>query len=295
MLRNFTLCSLIALTAGSASAEDGLNYAHLSYGYTYVGIEGNDLSTGRLQGTVEYALGQFLLSADIGSVQYDVMAPLDFVEYAVSAGYAISPEMMLGAGFAGYAGDIPSWDGYEVFGQYQNEQFAVALNYTWLDDDDAITAFYAEYSATPELRLGLDVQSYSYLDDPISIFSVQYDAGPIQARGYYQDNSLWIDGGLLGARGSYDVNDMFRVTAALEKSFDDNFDASTYAVGAGYQVTDGVWFDASAGQTLTDTTDVTRIQAMISFETGTQTRVDQRFNQLSRDDRNTGLEGLYPL
>ncbi|MDO6591659.1 hypothetical protein DS901_13015 [Loktanella sp. D2R18] len=295
MLHKLTLTSMIALIAGAASAEDGLNYAHLSYDYSHFDIENDERSSGRVQGGAEYTFGQFLLSADIASIQHDVIFPLEYVEYAVSASYMASPEMLFGAGFTGVDGDIPAWDGYEVFGQYQNDQFAVALNYTSIDDDDALTSLYAEYAATPELRLGLDVQSYTYLDDPISKLSASYDAGPIQARGYYQDSNLWFDSALLGARGSYDVNETFRVMAAVETSLDDSFEAQTYAIGAGYQVTDGVWLDASAGQSIVETTDITHIQAMISFETGTQTRVDQRFNQLSRDDRRSSVLALFPL
>ncbi|SFR53448.1 TonB dependent receptor [Yoonia tamlensis] len=236
-----------------------------------------------------------MLTADIASVQYDVMAPFDFVEYAVSAAYEITPEFMFGAGFKGIDGDVPAWDGYEVFGQYQNEQFAVALNYTQVDDDDAITALYAEYAVSPEITVGLDVQSYSYLDTLHTKLSAAYDAGPIHARGYYQDGSIWIDRSLVGARGSYDINDAFRVSAGAEVLLDNGFDATTYAVGAGYQVADGVWFDASAGQILTETTDITRIQAMISFETGAQTRVDQRFLQRNRGDRFASIESVYPF
>jgi hypothetical protein len=285
---------MIALIAGAASAEDGLNYAHLSYGYSHFDVEGESLSSGKVQGVVEYAIGQFLLSADIASVQYDVIAPLDFVQYAVAASYAVSPEIMVGAGFTGVDGDLPAWDGYEVFGQYQNDQFAVALTHTSIDDDDTLTAFYGEYVATPEIRLGVDVQSYSYLDDPISTLSASYDAGPIHARGYYQDNSLWFNGGLLGVRGSYDVNDAFRVTAGFENAFEDSLDAQGYAVGAGYQVTDGVWLDANLGQLHSNATDITHVQAMISFETGTQTRVDQRFAQLRDGDRYASIQAVYP-
>lgn len=38
MLRKSMLCSLIALSAGAAYAEDGLRYAHLSYDYSYFDI-----------------------------------------------------------------------------------------------------------------------------------------------------------------------------------------------------------------------------------------------------------------
>lgn len=68
-------------------------------------------------------------------------------------------------------------------------------------------------------------------------------------------------------------------------------DSSTYDIGAGYQLVDGLWIDASYGvrDTDPDTLDVEAIQAVLSYELGEQSRIDRRFRQDGVDDEQAGF------
>ncbi|MCG3267173.1 hypothetical protein [Yoonia sp. I 8.24] len=56
------------------------------------------------------------------------------------------------------------------------------------------------------------------------------------------------------------------MTVAVGKMIDASFDAASYMIDAGYRVSDGIWLDASAGQSMIDTTVLQASQRGIRFK-----------------------------
>ncbi|WP_296426730.1 porin [Yoonia sp.] len=292
MLRTLTTTAIIALIAGSATA-DGVNYGRFSYDFTNFDDGFNEADISIVQGAIEYGFGQVLITADIVSTTVEDGGSFDFQQYSLGGGYLITPEILVGAGVIGIKSELSDQNGYEIFGQYQTDQFGVALNVAKPDSDADYTysTLYGEVAVTPAVNLGLALSQYSDESWTYYVASAEYNEGPIAARAYYQGYSD-EDTAILGLRGSYELNAPFRILASYETIVgDDLVDISVYTVGGGYRITDGVWFDANIGQITGDSvmTDIDRVQATITFETGKRTRIDNSFNQDALDDRLAGL------
>lgn len=290
MFRSITMTAVAALLAGPVFA-DGVNYTRLSYDFTNYdsdfGLEGD---ASLLQGTVEYEISQFLLSADILNLDFDGSSS---TAYGVAGAYMFTPEALAGLGVFG--NDPDSGDnttGFEVFGQYETAQFGVGLNVTKddTDEDNVTTTLVGEAEVTSGVTLGASVATESESDGTDYVLSADYDLGPIEARAAVSGTSE-DDGGLFGVRGSYEFTPQFRASASYQTSYgDDLVDESVFTVGGGYQIVDGLWFDANYGIIDSDdySDDIDRIQATLTFETGTQKRIDRRFSQASIDDLQAG-------
>ena len=296
MLRSLSLTAAAAILAGPAMA-DGINYALIGYNYTNISADGvEDLNMGDLQGAVEYEFSQFLLSADVRHVNVEVDSESSSATvYAFGAAYMLSPEALVGLEVLGVEPeDGDSTTGYGVFGQLQTAQYALGVHVSQQDSDqDNITTnIYGEFVTSDALTLGVQVNSESEFDGTTSYFSADYEQGAIEARTFIISNNE-VDGGLFGLSASYQFSAQFRVSAAYQTLYgEDTDDADAFSVGGGYQITDGMWIDASYGQIGGDTyiDGIEIIQASLTYELGDRKRLDRRFAQAAIDDtRATGL------
>jgi hypothetical protein len=292
------MTAVAALLAGPVFAE-GVNYARLSYDYTNFSEGSDDLALGVVQGSVEYETGQFLLSGELTNNNFD--GELNLTTYALGAGYMITPEALVGLGLTGAESDASGADGvngFEGYAQYQTGQFGVAVNAAKFDsdEDNIVTTFYGEFEASPGITLGAVVNTQSEVDGSGYTLSVDYEAGPIDARSFYNGNSE-ADAGTFGVRGTYDITPQFRASAAFATIVgDDNVDLSSFAIGGGYMITDGFWVDADYGQVDAGTADnLDRIQVAFTYDMGEQKRIDRSFRQDAIDDAQSGFSAIFPL
>lgn len=295
MFRSITMTAVAALMAAPAFA-DGVNYARLSYDYSYYEDDSDDLDLGLLQGSVEYEVSQFLLSAEVLNFSRDG----DNVEtfYSASGAYIFTPEALAGIGVFGSNPEVgDSTSGFEVFGQYETPQFGAAINVSQADtdEDNITTTLYGEAAVAPGVKLGASLSTQSEFDGTGYSLIAEYDEGPIFGRATIDSNSE-DDGGLFGVRASYDITPQIRAAAAYQTSYGDDFvDLSVFAIGGGYQVVEGLWVDASFGVIDGDVfaDEVNHVQASVTYELGTQKRIDDRFQQAALDDIQAGLGLLF--
>lgn len=289
---------LLATTTAAASLAmpvfaEGVTFARLSYTYAERDAESSsfDLETNLFQGAIEYEVSRFLLSADVLDQEFENGFGVVWTDqlYNLSAAYKITPEVLAGFGVLRYEGspDDPV-NGFEAFGQYQAADFALGLNITQqdVDSDNITTTAFGDLVVAEGVTIGLSVVAQSEFEETGSRISVDYALGPVTARAFVTGDS-YNNGGRYGVRGSYAFTPQIRVSAGYAASYGDDFRESyTYRVGAGYQIVDGLWFDANYGQRDVDfdPLDGEFVQAMLSYEIGNQTRIDRRFRQAAIDD-----------
>lgn len=297
MIRIFSTTAIIALISGAASA-DGLTYGYGSYEFSNYSAESGDADVSHFVGAMEYEVNQFLLSADFNRLSLSSGGISDSTSfYSVGAAFKATPDILVGAGLTGVAGDGDDANGFEVFGQYSTSQFGVALNVAKPSDefDDVLTTIYGTYQATPDLDFGVSVQQNSEQDDETRYeLSAGYARGPIDVRGYY-DAFSEFDAGFFGIHGTYDVTPDIRVLAGYQAIVGDDvgFDLSAYRIGGGYQVAQTVWVDVFFGQIMGDASDLDRLGIQLTFETGGRQRIDNTFAQNNIDDQTAGFGPLY--
>lgn len=300
-MRQFsTATALVLLMAGPAFA-DGVNYARFSYDFTRYDNDDIDfeLDSNLFQGGVEYTIGQVLLSADIANQDFEFGDELESssLAYALSAGYFLTSQMVIGGGLIGTSTELEltgfgtaedDTTGFEVFGQYIDQQVSVAVNVRNFDtDEDNVTSsFYGEFLATPEVALGGIVETQSEVDETTFLVSVDYESGPVDLRAYYTDSSE-DSLGIFGTRGDYYFTNQIRGSAGLEVfTGSDLPEFYSFVFGAGYQIVDGLWADAKYG--LLDGDDVEgdpqSVQFALTYEFGDRVRVDRRLEQDRIDD-----------
>lgn len=300
------LATTAILTASTAMA-DGVNYGRLSYDFSRFEQGSNEAELGLLQGAIEYEISQFLLFGELTNQSAENGGSLDITTLKAGAGYILSPEALIGAGLIRNSYDYDAdgleadgdTSGFEVFGQYQTAQFGVGLNISVPDtdfDDQTQTQFFGEYAVAPGIDLGLWLASDSEVDGTTYKFSADYAQDAIIARGYLLGDTD-VDAGIFGARGSYAFTDQIRAAATFETTYGDDADINFVAIGGGYKITDGVWFDADYGVVSGDDigSDIDRLQAAITFETGTRTRIDDRFAQDAINDDQAGLGSFLAI
>lgn len=292
MFRFITMTVAAASLAVPAFAE-GITYARLSYTYAERDADSSsfDLERDLLQGAIEYEVAGFLLSADVLDQEFENGFGVVGTDrlYTLSAAYMITPEVLAGLGVLSYE-DSPDdpVNGFEVFGQYQNTDFALGLNVTQqdVDSDNVTTTAFGEFVVAPGVIIGMSVADQSVFEETGSRISLDYSRGSVSARVFVTGDN-YNNGGRYGVRGTYAFTPDIRALAGYAASYGDDFRESyTYRIGAGYQIVDGLWFDASYGQRDVDfdPLDAEFVQAVLSYEIGDQMRIDRRFRQAAIDD-----------
>lgn len=186
--------------------------------------------------------------------------------------------------------------GRQIF-QVGQRHLAAAINVAKIesDEDNIVTTVFGEFEASPGVTLGAVVNSQSEFDGSAYTVSADYEAGQIDARSFYSSNTE-SDSGIFGVRGTYEVAPQFRVGAAFDTiTGDDSGDFSSFAIGGGYQITDGFWVDADFGRVDSDGTDVDRVQIAFTFDLGEQKRIDRSFRQDAIDDAQAGVGAVFPI
>lgn len=293
--------SILALISSGAVAQE-ITFVDLSYTFNQLESGGDSISDNRIEGTVEYTTGQFVLSGDL---EYRNLSQgsVDGSLYSLNAGaaYMVTPQALVGAGLSTVGfddGASESFNGWDVFAQYVEPTFGVAISVVDedADDDERLTTVYGEYTVTPGLDVGLQLAQFTDQDSTTIFLNADYATDDFDVRGYYQTDSE-DDTGILGVRGHYLVTSDVRVGASYQTIVgSDTTDLDAYAVSGGYQIAEGVWIDALyGGISGFGPDDIDRAQVSISYETGRQIRMDQRMEEEERKDLRSGIGALFFL
>lgn len=317
MLRTITLTAAAALISGPVLAQD-INFAGLSYTYDNFSddVSDEEVTFGAPTGAVEFMIGDILLSGDvfrrdIALEDGDETIDLAITEYAVGAGYMLSPRTLVGADLTGIAVDVSDdaetefadVNGFLAYGQFQlatGYAYGLSIGKQDTDADNVTTTGYFEVYPVIGVTLGGQLRDQSETDGIGFYTNFDYDAGDWTTRTFFTTDTN-LDAYFGGARGSYEFADNIRANAAFQVGSFDGTDSTFYgyAIGAGYQVVDGAWIDASYGQFGNTDADenVDVLQASISYTLGDRVRLDRRFAQSQRDDaRSAGFSLLrFPI
>lgn len=306
MIKTSIAFAALSVLAVPAFAQE-VTYGSLSFDYTNISPENGgdgDSTSFVLEGEGEYTNGRFLIGAGIANDKFEFD---DFFEFTVRtldvyAGYAITPEALVGAGFANRNFDDGRFEddvnGFDVFGQYQTDTFGVAINYSRPDedfDDFDITTFYAQAEVAPGVTLGGIVESVSEIDEKAYLLSAEYDAGQIFGRGYYLSVTE-EDFAIFGARGEYRFDQAISLTGGFETtSGDEFFEYTALSVGGEYAFAPGVAVSARYTNIDSDNGGGGDAFALgLTYEFGTRQRLDRNMSDAASDDLETGFIGLQP-
>lgn len=302
MLKYIFSASALALVAGGAVAQE-LEYARLSYDYNFFQFdedefEDADVVTGIFQGEVEMSFDQIFLGAGVRNFSSDLNDEGDTETatlYDVWAGYGARPGVLFGAGLTGLSSDDLNRSGFEVFGQYVEDAFKASITLLKFDfdDDNLRTIANGAYGINPAVTLSATLIHDSDFDGVQYYVAADYDQGSVAGRVYYLGDTD-IDSNFFGARATYEFGNAFRAAAIYDTfSGENDADFSVFALGGGYEVVDGAWIDLDVGNYDANGSDALRVQATISFETGSRIRVDSAFEQDRFNDRNEGVDSLF--
>lgn len=303
MLKNTTALTVAILVATPLAAQE-LTYASGSLSFERLNVDGEDaLDIRDLEAAGEYTINQFVLGASIKNRDLSGDGPeFGLTTLRATAGYMVTPEILIGAGVSNLSfdglGPDDSVNGYELFAQYQTDQFAVAARIQQPDtdeDDFSFTSFFAEYAVAPGLAVSGVAETLKDSDTAYHV-AADYDAGAYFVRGYYasvQDQ----DEGFLGASGGYRFNDQITLTAAFQTATgDDEIDYQKYSIGGSYEVMEGVVASASYDQFAGESefSELSGLNFAISYEMGASKRVDNRLFDAARNDLSGGLLSINP-
>lgn len=294
MKRILTTTAIVALITGAVAA-DGVTFGQLSIDRTNFSASGDDRDVTEFNGEIEYRTGDIFVSGAAENTSAEANnAEGDVRELSVAGGYFITPDVLIGL----TAINIDANDDDETlagaFAQYDNGQIGAGIRILQnLDSDDTLYLGVGTYQAAPGVELGVALTSSNDADGTRYVISADYDQGPIDARAFVAGDTE-VDGSIFGVRGAYEFAGAFRGTASLENASSDDGDVFSYNVGAGYKIADGAWIDVAVGQVDFDGGETyDTLSLSLSFETGTQTRLDRAFERDLREDFRNGAR-LFP-
>ncbi|MEJ6402021.1 hypothetical protein [Yoonia sp. 2307UL14-13] len=290
MKRILTTTALVALVTGTVAAE-GVKYAQLSYDRNSYDADGAELDIDEFVAEIEYQTGQFLITGNIENRAAETDdAEGTSREISIGGGYFITPDVLIGGTVSNFDNDVDDQTSAGAFAQFDNGQIGAAIRIDQnLDTNDTAYLAYGEFAASPGFDISVGLISSGEDDSGTAyVLAADYEQGPIDARGYLFGNSE-TDSNIFGVRGAYAFAGQFRGTAGFESGSGDGADYTAYNIGAGYEITDGAWIDASIGQIDVDGgASVDTLSLSVSFETGDHVRLDRKFARDLREDFNSG-------
>ena len=316
MVRLLTTTALLGLAAVPAIAQDIAYFGAEISSNTYTS-DGTDeeLSGLDLNGELEYTINEFYVGASLSSGQFDLSFGPEFQtqSYALSAGYMPMSGVLVGASVGrlelSQGAVEQTIDMFDVFAQYDTGQYAGAILYTELDtdfQDYAITQFFGRAEVTSGVTLGLIYENAKSEFGPTEStnktyhISADYASGPVFARGYVVglDSAFSFDDEdttIFGLRGAYDIGSGFSAVAQYE--FSDTFQGSeynSYAIGGSYVLLDGLSVDASFGRLDVEGSETDFLALGLTYDMGSQIRIDKGMLKDARDDTEFGPLGIFP-
>jgi hypothetical protein len=306
MIRTTLSIAAIGIMAAPAFAQE-LSYGALDLEYTTFSPDngGDDVTGFDLQGEGEVTFDQFVFGAGISNDKIDFGSGAEFTVRILDAyaGYEITPDILLGAGFANTTVDFflgeEDFNGYDLFGQYQTGAFGVAINYNRPNDEFdelEITTLFAEGEVAPGVTVGSIIESFSEVDETTYFLSAEYDAGQIFGRAYYTSGSD-VEFAVYGVRGAYRFDDAISINGGVEALSGDDFigEYTALSIGGAYAFAPGI--AATARYTSIDADfggETDAFAVGLSYEMGASKRLDRNMLDDAKTDLETGIFGTQP-
>lgn len=263
--------ALPLITMGTLASAQNVEY--LSYGAS-IGTGSGNTDLFALGGTIDYRNSDFVLN---GNLSYSDLGDSDDVtNLNFRAGYFVTPEAVLYAGFGYLEEDNDDAATYNIGGEYGFSQFTVGLNYADTDESgvDSSATIYAGYQATNELELGLIVSDQD--SDTTTALTADYDLGDTELFAIYLDDD---DTEIFAFNGNYDFGNGFRAGGGYADLDDGD---ELYSISGGYEVAESLWIDLSIGRfEESGGSDADIIGLGISFETGRETLLIDRLETVA--------------
>lgn len=305
MYKTSAAVTLAALIASPAIA-DGITYAELGYTLNNTSIEDGpfsgdfDLRDYRLNGAIDYAIGQWVLSAEIDSLTTSsYFSGFSLRSHQFSAAYRAAPGALIGFGLGdtntlgpvGYFQPMPEPVlTYEIFGQYRTDMFGAAINHKIYDVDEnygpeewAVTTIAAEVTFAGA-ELGVIALQEAEYDQLVYQISGGYSQGPVAAR-LAVTSFDELDEKFLSLSGQYEFGESYRALLNYWTLMDAEYvEMDSVEIGAGYKFGNIVWLDAGIGQEtydyeFSDSEEFNTFFIELNFETGSQERLDRKLQR----------------
>lgn len=272
-LRTSLLAMIASLAATGAFAET--NYAEVSLSYNQIDLvgAGPEINERDFFGAYEGSTGAFTYGVDASYLKYTIdTSSLEFKMFNIELGYAFSPALTVVAGGNRFEYFNVTFDTYSAGVEYAYNDFTFGLGASQVDFgggvDDTGYGFVEYDNDTYSLNAGytelsgLDVWSVGagYKTDR---FDLEMDVVALVDDGSEQ--------GLMTLDGKFNILENVRLVGEVNHYFFD-FDedgVTRYDFGAGYQIRDNVWIDATiGGQSYIGEKMFDTMKLGVTFETG---------------------------
>ena len=307
MKRLFLTPVLTGLLAAPVVAQE---VTYLGFSGSYGSFDGGpgpggDATTNELSADLEYNLDQFYFGLALDQAGL-ASGPLeiDFRGYVLSFGYMPTAEILagvslMGSEFSGFMSSEESVNGFDAFAQYVTTNFGVGASYRQPDSEDSEFSFthvYGYFDVSPEVQVGGAVEMYGFDDySPAYFLNGQYESGPIFVRGY----GLFaprFDEYYTGVRATYEVMPALALGAHFETAFGDGLPDDYQALGASasYAISDAISIDGNLNRISIDGGEIDSYSLTLTYQTGSQKRLDRITERNVNDDFSAGILGLQP-
>lgn len=288
----------LILATGAANAQD-VTYLSYGLGYTsYSDEDFGDLNDTNIVGEIEYRLNQFMFmaDADLNRFSFDNGTDETFNEIHLGVGYEVAPGALVWANFGQFDFFDITFNPAEVGVQYDAGAYAVALAYRTpgIEGED-LNAFelVGTYGINASTSVGLSVLRNDEVNTQTTTLFADYSAGALDVGVALGSLDSGFGSALtaLNADVAYEFGGNFRALGGLSFLNGDGLDATALRIGAGYQVAENTWLDASYQTfSLDDEDTFDGIGVMLNFEMGDRTLITQRASAARSDI----FDGLGP-
>lgn len=246
---------IILATLASASAVSADGFEYMSYGLSYSNLSIDSGSLDVLSGSaaIDYRTGNYVLNGGLNMINLDGGGDsVTLTDIDVTAGYYFT-DFFVAYGALNYVDfDDDHEQIYTLGGEYMFGDFTVGLNYSASNEnvsvvyfggdnlEDGVFNLYGSYRMSEVLEASIVLADLG--QDTVAAVGLDYDNGAFDAAAMFLD----FEGEtLFAASGNYDFGNGFRALGSYSNFADE---MEIINVGAGYEVTDNVWLDASFGQ-----------------------------------------------
>ncbi|EET47370.1 hypothetical protein [Thalassobium sp. R2A62] len=302
-----TTALALILAAGAVNAQD---VTYLSYGLSYTSYSDEDfgvLNDTNIVGEIEYRLNQFMFmaDADLNRLGLDDGTDATFNEIHLGVGYEVAPGALVWANFGQFEFFDTTFNPAEVGAQYDAGAYALALAYrTPGIEGEELSAFelVGTYGINASTSVGLSVLRNDEANTQTAALFADYSAGALDVGVALGSLDSGVGSALtaLNADVTYEFGGNFRALGGLSFANGDGLDATALRIGAGYQVAENTWLDASYQTfslddfSLDDDVTFDGIGVMLKFEMGDRTLITRRASA-ARSDIFDGLGSNFAL
>ena len=277
-----TALALVVAASGAAQSQD---VTYLSYGLGFESKDyggGDTLDTFIFEGAVEYSINQFVLMAKIDGDSFNFGGGSEELSViGARAGYEFAPGSLVYVGVGSLMLFDVSRTTAEIGAQYGAGAFQAGLHYSSIPDDDIESVTLAlGYEIAPTSEVGIRYTSFLGIDESSTLLFGSYESGPLSV-----DGSLEVFSGgdfsVAGVNGTYEFGGRYRALGGLilfDTGGGNNYTA--VQIGAGFQVADNMWIDASYAHLSLDPGNGHTLGLMFSFETGDRALLVDRSNEI---------------